>query len=503
MFLKSSISSSQVAHRHYSLRGTSSKGESYSQHRVIKRTKTGSIHTTSILEEGCPHTLASKSFEMDENYSLLNYLGDSIVSAGDNASPRFPRRLRVPTLSSLPSVRSSILSLGTTIGDQKRINIIVQGKLYQTFEETLDRHSTTLLGTKKDRDVFYDPVRKAYVFEDHCHRSFDAILFYYQSNGILSRPSDVTRMHFIEELEFFRITKFMDNRQEQDAYHLKELMKEKIVEEPKLFREKAWMLFRHQNESCLGRLWTLFHLIITIISVLIICTKTLPIGINPTHVFLADFTINMIYTLELGGLLLFTPNIKQYFLSIVGFMDIVTSVSYYFFFFFFIFGVWQYTLNRICNFFLTFRIFKMFKFCESARYILYTLTETRYYLQLFATSATIIFFWFAILIYLVENGFRNGPVNEHPASINSIGDGVWYIIITCTGVGYGDMYPMTLPGKILGCAFCLLGLLLFCLPTSVLMNKFIDFYFLAEAYDKEEEGRAKILEARENLMDGK
>ncbi|MCR5557701.1 MAG: potassium channel family protein [Butyrivibrio sp.] len=47
------------------------------------------------------------------------------------------------------------------------------------------------------------------------------------------------------------------------------------------------------------------------------------------------------------------------------------------------------------------------------------------------------------------------------ASIQSIGDALWYMIVTLTTVGYGDLYPVTVLGKFIGVLFILssMGLL--------------------------------------------
>lgn len=66
------------------------------------------------------------------------------------------------------------------------------------------------------------------------------------------------------------------------------------------------------------------------------------------------------------------------------------------------------------------------------------------------------------LLYIVEA--RAGG-----SSITSIGDALWYMIVTLTTVGYGDLYPVTLWGKIIGIIFILssMGLMGFLLATII------------------------------------
>ncbi len=46
-----------------------------------------------------------------------------------------------------------------------------------------------------------------------------------------------------------------------------------------------------------------------------------------------------------------------------------------------------------------------------------------------------------VLFYAAENG-----VNEQ---VKSIGDGIWWAIVTLTTIGYGDIYPLTTAGRII------------------------------------------------------
>jgi hypothetical protein len=51
-----------------------------------------------------------------------------------------------------------------------------------------------------------------------------------------------------------------------------------------------------------------------------------------------------------------------------------------------------------------------------------------------------------------------------------------YAIITSTTVGYGDMYPVTIGGKIFGAACACCGIILIAIPISLLANNFSAVY---------------------------
>ena len=67
---------------------------------------------------------------------------------------------------------------------KQKVTINVSGERYQTFVDTLDRFPKTLLGNAIKRERFYDDVEDEYFF-DRDRSAFNAILYYYQSNGRL------------------------------------------------------------------------------------------------------------------------------------------------------------------------------------------------------------------------------------------------------------------------------------------------------------------------------
>ena len=66
-----------------------------------------------------------------------------------------------------------------------------------------------------------------------------------------------------------------------------------------------------------------------------------------------------------------------------------------------------------------------------------------------------IYFSLLFLLYYFES-------NDSNSSINTIWDSLWYSLVTLTTVGYGDYYPVTAYGKIIGSIFVIasMGLLL-------------------------------------------
>ena len=49
---------------------------------------------------------------------------------------------------------------------------------------------------------------------------------------------------------------------------------------------------------------------------------------------------------------------------------------------------------------------------------------------------------------------------------------MWWGVATLTTIGYGDMYPITIIGKVLGSIISIIGIGLFALPTGILASGF-------------------------------
>lgn len=73
----------------------------------------------------------------------------------------------------------------------------------------------------------------------------------------------------------------------------------------------------------------------------------------------------------------------------------------------------------------------------------------------------------SVLMYHIEN-------TAQPNVFNNALSGLWWAIATFTTVGYGDIFPITVAGKILSGIISILGIALVAVPTGIISAGFIE-----------------------------
>lgn len=122
---------------------------------------------------------------------------------------------------------------------------------------------------------------------------------------------------------------------------------------------------------------------------------------------------------------------------------------------------------RTIRIFRILRILKIVRYSQSLQTLAHVFRKKRYDLLVTVIFASIILLIASSLIYAFEN-----PVQ--PDIFPDIPSAMWWGVVTLTTVGYGDIYPITPIGKILGGLIAFLGIGMFALPAGILGSGFVE-----------------------------
>merc|ERR1711915_381025 len=149
-----------------------------------------------------------------------------------------------------------------------------------------------------------------------------------------------------------------------------------------------------------------------------------------------------------------------------------------------------------------FRIFKLARVLKLARHspglqaIAYTLQNSYKELGLLIFLVCISGFIFASLCYFIEI--------DQDSGFTSIPTAFYWVVITMTTVGYGDISPVTGLGKLVGTMCAISGVLVLSLPIPIIAGNYEAFHKNQQKKDKAEKSKkklkaAKIADTREDM----
>ncbi|MCX8020720.1 MAG: ion transporter [Chitinophagaceae bacterium] len=119
------------------------------------------------------------------------------------------------------------------------------------------------------------------------------------------------------------------------------------------------------------------------------------------------------------------------------------------------------------------RLFRLTAYMKSSQMIANVFKKRRNELTLSFILVIFLIIIASCVMYFAEHLH---PENQY--KFTSIPATIWWAVVTLTTTGYGDMYPMTTLGKIMGIVIMLTGVAFFALPAGIISAGFLEEFRL-------------------------
>lgn len=213
------------------------------------------------------------------------------------------------------------------------------------------------------------------------------------------------------------------------------------------------------NTTKSGKVFDYFIQILILLSLVAFTIETMPNTTQQTVEWLYIFEVVCIVIFSLEYLLrvYVAKEPLKYIFSFYGFIDILAILPFYF--------RTAYDLRAL-------RSFRVFRIFRTLKLIRYNKAMRRFHIAAGIVKEEMILFLImtSIFIFLASSGiyyFENGAQPDLFASVLHSG---WWAVVTLTTVGYGDVYPITVGGRIFTFFILIIGVGIVTIPAGLIAS---------------------------------
>ena len=152
----------------------------------------------------------------------------------------------------------------------------------------------------------------------------------------------------------------------------------------------------------------------------------------------------------------------RYIFSFIGLVDLLAIVPFYL-----PFMTADYRFLRAIRLLRLFRLFKLVRYSAALASLENVVAKRKE--ELLSTL-----FLLSLLLLCVSSMMYYAERDAQPEAFSSIPMTMWWGVATLTTVGYGDVYPITVVGKLLGACVAILGIGIFALPAGIIGASYLE-----------------------------
>ena len=358
----------------------------------------------------------------------------------------------------------------------RRVLLNVGGVIYETYKQTLRRYPNTLLGNDEKLQLHYCENTEQYFF-NRSRVFFDAILFFYQSGGVLRCPYGVPYDLFEDECRYYQLPE--DAIGQIKPLELRKLLKDleddDDGEHPHFgIRSKMWDILQNPETSVGARIFSLFSLFMIALSVISSCIESLPelqveMGTpwerNPWAI--NELVLNIWFLIELIVRILCAPNLYKFFTDTMTAVDCIAIIPYFMILTLSRKSLQSFAFLRIVRLVRIIRMMRLSKHSHRLKIVGRILLSCAGDIKTLLICVVMIIILTGSLMYYLEDKGRNG------SHFTSIPSGMYWSVQTFTTVGYGDIIPFSDNGMFLAALIMLFGALTVSVPLLSIVRKFL------------------------------
>ena len=217
-----------------------------------------------------------------------------------------------------------------------------------------------------------------------------------------------------------------------------------------------------ETDTQLGLLFDLSIQVLNIASIVTFSIETLPNLDQDILKILAalELTFISIFTFEYILRYLVAERKTKFVFSFWGIIDLLAILPFYLFSLGFTFNLIMLRAFRLLR---LVRILKLGRYSKSLSRMTLAIKIARYDLLLALATTAIMLLVASFGIYQFENPAQ-------PDKFSSVFESLWWALATLTTVGYGDIYPITLGGRIFTGVILMIGLGIVALPAGIIAS---------------------------------